>query len=53
MKVTNKRKGTFLFYSHNMTKKISVRDISITEYLMFQLKVLTINKSKDTNHKYE
>ena len=30
-----------------------MRAISITEDLMIQLKVLAINKSKDTHHKYE
>ena len=51
MKITNEKKGIFSFYSHNMNKKISMRAVSITEDLMFRLKVLTINKSKDTHHK--
>ena len=49
MKITNEKKGIFSFYSHNM-KKNSVTAISITEDLMFRLKVLTINESKDTHH---
>ena len=50
MKITNEKKGIFSFYSLNMNKTISMRAVSITEDLMFRLKVLTINKSKDTHH---
>ena len=49
MKVTSEKKGIFSFYSHNMNKKNSMRIISITIDLIFQLKVLIINKSKDTD----
>ena len=50
MKVTNKKKGIFSFYSHNMKK--TMRAISITVVLMFRLKVLIVNESKDRHHKY-
>ena len=30
-----------------------MRAITITVHLMFQLKVLIINKSEDTHHKYQ
>ena len=52
MKVTNEKKGIFSFYLHNMNKKNSIRVIPTTIDLMFQLKVLIINKNKDTHHKY-
>ena len=45
MKVTNEKKRVFSFSLHNM-KKILMRAISIRIDLMFQLKVLIINKSK-------
>ena len=53
MKVTNEKKGICSFYSHNIEQKISMRGISITVFLMLQLKVLIINKTKDTYHKYQ
>ena len=52
MKVTNKKKGVFTFYSHYMKKNVN-EIISITVELMFRLKVQMINKSKDTHHKYQ
>ena len=53
MKVTNEKKDILSFYSHNMNKKNSMRVISITGDLMFRVKVLIINKSTDTRHKYQ
>ena len=53
MKVINEKKGIFSFYSDTDEQKISMRTISVTVDLMFLLKVLMINKSKDTHHKYQ
>ena len=51
-KVANEKKGMFSFYSHDMNKN-SNESISVIDNLMFQLKMLIINKSKDTHNKYE
>ena len=49
MKVSNEKNGIFSCHSHDMNKE----SISITMDLMFRLKGLIINKSKDTRHKYQ
>ena len=46
MKLTNKKKGIFSFYSHNMDKKFN-------ESHFYRLKLSTISKGKDTHHKYD
>ena len=52
MKITSEKKGIFSHFIHIiMNKKISVRAIFFTTDSMFPLKVLVINKSKDTHHK--
>ena len=52
MKVINEKKGIFSFYSYNVNKNFN-ESIPITEDIMFRLKVLIINKCKDTHHKYQ
>ena len=52
MKITNEKKGIFSHFIHiRWTKKITMRAISISMGTVFPLKVLAINKSKDTHQK--
>ena len=50
MKVINDKKSIFSQFIHIIKNK---RAIFITVDSMFLLKVLTINKSKNTRHKYQ
>ena len=49
MKVTNEKNGIFSLHSQNMNKKLQGEPLD----LMFRLKLLIINKIKDTHHKYQ
>ena len=53
MKVTNEKKIIFSFNKHNINKKNLLKANSIAVDLMFRLKFLIINISKDTHHEYE
>ena len=53
IKITSEKNGTFSHFIHIDEQKILIRAISITMDSMFPLKVLVINKSKDTHHKYQ
>ena len=50
--MTNEKKGIFAHFIYIIQTKISMRAISIAMDSMFPLKVLIINKSKHTHHKY-
>ena len=53
MKITNEKKGIFAhFINIVQTKNFSESQFYIAMDSMFPLKVLIINKSKDTHHKY-
>ena len=53
MKIITEEKGPFHFLLTLYEQKASIRAISITMDSVFPLKVLVINKSKDTHHKYQ
>ena len=53
MKVTNEEKGIFSFYSHNMNKSFNESYFHYSGLNGSIKKVLIINKSKDTHHKFQ
>ena len=53
MKITSEKKGIFLHFSHMIWTRNFNETIFITMDSKFPLKVLVINKSKNTHHKYQ